>query len=98
MPVPFAIAILVLAHFFDWASFMVMIGRHGLGAEGNPLVVHVASQWGVVGLTVVKLVAVVLSACVFAVLLPKSRKLALLVLAFGVVAGAFGTLSNVISI
>lgn len=93
-----AVLVLVLAHFFDWASFMVMIGRHGLGAEGNPLVVHVATVWGVPGLTIVKITAVVLSAAVFAVLVPKSRKLAMVVLTFGVLAGVFGTLSNVISI
>jgi hypothetical protein len=97
MPVPFAIFILVIAHFFDWASFLVMVGRHGLGAEGNPLVVHVATQWGLPGLTITKIAAVALSAAVFAVLLPKNRKLAMLVLAFGVFAGAFGTISNVIS-
>jgi hypothetical protein len=97
MPVPFAIFILVAAHFFDWASFLVMVGRHGLGAEGNPLVVHVATEWGLPGLTITKIAAVALSAAVFAVLLPKNRKLAMVVLAFGVLAGAFGTLSNVIS-
>ena len=97
MPVPFAIFILVIAHFFDWASFLVMVTRHGLIAEGNPLVVHVATQWGLPGLTVSKLVAVALSAAVVAVLLPRNRKLAMLVLAFGVIAGVFGTISNVIS-
>jgi hypothetical protein len=95
--VPFAIFILVIAHFFDWASFVVMISRHGLGAEGNPLVVHVATEWGLTGLTLTKIAAVALSCAVFAVLLPKNRKLAMLVLAFGVLAGTFGTLSNVIS-
>jgi len=97
MPVSFAVLILVAAHFFDWISFVVMITRHGLGAEGNPLVVHVATQWGLPGLTITKIAAVALSAAVFAVLLPRNRKLAMLVLAFGVLAGAFGTFSNVIS-
>ena len=98
MPVPFAILILFSAHFFDWASFLVMVGRHGLGAEGNPLVVHVATMWGRARPDHHKIAAVVLSATVFAVLLPKNRKLAMLVLTFGVFAGAFGTISNVISI
>jgi len=97
MPVSFAVLILFAAHFFDWASFLVMVTRHGLIAEGNPLVVHVATQWGLPGLTVSKLVAVALSAAVVAVLLPRNRKLAMLVLAFGVIAGVFGTISNVIS-
>ena len=33
MPLPLALGVLTLAHFFDWASFLIMVGRHGLGAE-----------------------------------------------------------------
>jgi hypothetical protein len=98
MPVPAAIAVLVLAHFFDWATFLVMVGRHGLGMEGNPLVVHVAEQFGLPGLTLAKVGAVLLSAAVFTLLLPKNRKLALTVLVVGIAAGVFGGFSNVISI
>ena len=98
MPVPLAIAWLVLAHFFDWMTFLAMVGRHGLGAEGNPLVTHMATEWGLPGLTVAKIAAVALGAAVFAVLSPKNRRLALTVLVFGIGAGVVGGISNLISL
>jgi hypothetical protein len=98
MPLPVAIAFLALAHFFDLASFVVMTGRHGLAAEANPLVANLAQQLGLPGLTAAKILAVVLGSCVFIVLAPQHRRLAMTVLVFGVLAGLVGGLTNVASI
>ena len=55
-----AFLILGSAHFFDYASFLVMTSRHGLMAEYNPLVVALAQLLGLLGLTLVKVASVVL--------------------------------------
>ena len=99
MPVlPLAIGALVLAHLFDLISFLVMTGRHGMAAEANPIVVRIADQLGMPGLTVAKLLAVILGVTVFVVLAPRSPKLAMLVLVFGVGAGLVGGLTHLASL
>jgi hypothetical protein len=97
MPVPIAIAVLALAHVFDWFTFMIMVGRHGLAAEANPIVRHLAEQLGAPGLTFAKIVAVWLAAAVFAILIPKNRRLAMVVLVFGIGAGLVGGISNILA-
>src|SRR4051812_1471235 len=42
---------LVLAHFFDWASFVLLMLRHGIRGEANPIVIHIAQSNGLQGLT-----------------------------------------------
>jgi asparagine N-glycosylation enzyme membrane subunit Stt3 len=98
MPLPVAIGALVLAHLFDLLSFIVLTARHGLAAEANPIVVRLAEELGLPGLTLAKFFAVVLGASVFAVLAPKRQRLAMTVLVFGVGAGLVGGFSNVISL
>lgn len=98
MPVPIAIGALVFAHLFDLVSFVVMVGRHGLNAEANPLVRNLAEQLGLPGLTLAKILAVVLGACVFIVLSAENRRLAMTVLVFGICAGMVGGFTNLISI
>src|SRR4051812_35959855 len=49
---------LVLAHFFDWASFVVLMLNHGIKAEANPVVIHIAQSNGLQGLTLAKLATV----------------------------------------
>jgi hypothetical protein len=97
MPVPVAIAVLAAAHLFDLVSFIVMTSRHGLSAEANPVVVKLAEQAGLPGLTLAKLFAVILGASVFMVLAPKRPKLASTVLIFGIAAGVVGGITNVAS-
>ena len=53
-----ALALLATAQLFDYVSFMVMIERHGRGAELNPIVVAIADSAGLLGLTVVRGAAV----------------------------------------
>jgi hypothetical protein len=98
MPVPAAIAVLAAAHLFDLATFIVMTSRHGLDAEANPVVRQLAELAGLPGLTLAKLVAVILGASVFIVLGPKRPKLAAAVLFFGIAAGVIGGITNVASI
>lgn len=62
-----AFAALAAAHLFDFVSFIVMTGRHGLAAELNPIVVALAEGYGLPGLTVAKIAAVLLLGSVFLV-------------------------------
>ena len=93
----FAVAIgaLVLAHLFDLLSFVEMIGRHGLDAELNPLVVYLHGMVGVPGLAVAKMLSVAIGGTVFVILAPQRRRLAMVVLMFGIGAGLLGGVSNV---
>lgn len=95
MPQAIALAFLALAHFFDWASFMVMIDRHGLSAEANPIVVSVFQETGVPGVTIAKLATVAFAAVLALVILPHRRRVAMGLLTFGVAAGLFGGLTNI---
>jgi hypothetical protein len=90
-----AIGALVLAHLFDLLSFVEMIGRHGLDAELNPLVVYLHGIVGVPGLAMAKAISVGIGASVFVILAPHRRRLAMSVLLFGVGAGLLGGVSNV---
>jgi hypothetical protein len=98
VPVPIAILALATAHLFDLLSFMMMTARHGLAAEANPIIVELANNLGLPGLTLAKVLAVVLGASVFIVLSPHHRRLAMTVLLFGIGAGVVGGFSNLISL
>lgn len=97
MPV-FAFAVLALAHFFDWASFMIMIGRHGLSAEANPIVVQVFQETGVPGVTIAKVATVVFASILAVLILPNRRRLGMGLISFGVLAGLVGGLTNVLTL
>ena len=95
MPLSIALGVLTLAHLFDWASFLVMVGRHGLGAEANPIVVTLFEEAGVPGVTLAKLLTVAFAALLAVLLAPTRRRMAMVLLTFGVVAGLVGGFSNV---
>jgi hypothetical protein len=84
-----------LAHLFDWLSFLVMIARHGIEAEANPIVVTLVEQTGVPGVTLAKIATVVFAAGMAVLIAPKRRRLAMVLLTFGVAAGTIGGLSNI---
>lgn len=92
------IAILIFAHVADWATFVVMIARHGLGAEVNPLVATIFADWGLALLTVAKFATVLLVAAVFLIVVKDRPRVATGVLAFGVFIGALGAYSNLLTI
>lgn len=93
-----ALGLLALAQLFDYVSFMVMIERHGLAAELNPIVVALANNVGLFGLTLVKAGAVVFLAFAVLLLMPRRRHVAVAVLTVGVVLGVVGGVSNVMTI
>ena len=92
-----AIGTLALAHLFDFTTFLVLINRHGLSAEANPIVVRIAETAGIPGLTVAKLATVAFAGALMLIIAPRHPKLAIGLFAFGVAAGLIGGLSNVAS-
>jgi hypothetical protein len=95
MPLAAPLAALLWAHVFDWASFMAMVARHGLGAEVNPIVVTLAQEAGVPGLTLAKMATVAFAALAAVLIAPRRRRMALALLTFGVAAGMVGGFSNI---
>ena len=95
MPHAIALAVLALAHLFDYASFLVMVDKHGLSAEANPVVVVLAQEVGLPGLTLAKIATVTFAALLMVVIAPRRRRLAMGLLMFGVAAGLVGGVSNV---
>ena len=96
--VPLAFAALLVAHLFDFVSFLVMMSRHGLAAEANPIVVLLAQEIGLPGLTLVKVAAVLFGGAVFVLLAPRRRRLATALILYGICAGMVGGLTNVATI
>jgi len=95
VPQLLSLAVLALAHAFDWASFVVMVDKHGLAAEANPIVVELAEQAGLPGLTLAKIATVAFAAILMTLIAPRRRRLAIGLLTFGVAAGLLGGLSNI---
>jgi hypothetical protein len=93
-----AITVLALAQFFDYATFLLLIGRHGLAAEANPIVVRIAQSTGIPGLTLAKVLTVVFAASLMILIAPRRRWLGYGLLAFGVAAGLVGGVSNIASL
>ncbi len=98
MPLPVALGVLALAHLFDWASFLIMVARHGLGAEANPIVVTLVEETGLTGVTLVKVATVAFAALLAVLIAPRRRRMAMVLLTFGVAAGMVGGVSNVATI
>jgi hypothetical protein len=98
-PVPIvALCVLALAHLFDFSTFLVMTARHGLAAEYNPIVVAVAQDYGLPGLTLAKVATVVfLSLTVVLLVRTNRRRTASVLLMIGIAIGVFGGLSNIAS-
>jgi len=98
LPQVVGLGVLALAQFFDWASFLVLVSRHGLAAEANPIVVRIAQTAGKPGLPLPKVATVGFAALLMFLIAPKRRKLAYGLLVFGIAAGMVGGLSNVASL
>ncbi|HYI21360.1 MAG TPA: hypothetical protein VEX62_01870 [Candidatus Limnocylindrales bacterium] len=98
VPQAVALGVLALAHLFDYASFLVMVNRHGLGAEANPIVVMLAQLAGLPGLTIAKIVTVAFAAGLMILIAPHRKRLAMGLLVFGVGAGMVGGISNVLTL
>ena len=93
-----ALILLALAHAFDYVSFLVMTSKHGLAAELNPVVVTLAEQFGLPGLTIAKLASVGFLAAVVLIAAPQRRRVAGGLLVIGISVGVLGGVSNIASI
>jgi hypothetical protein len=98
VPQLLSLGVLALAHAFDWASFVVMVDKHGMAAEANPIVVGLAELAGLPGLTLAKIATVAFAAILMTLIAPRRRRLAMALLMFGVAAGLVGGLSNIATI
>ncbi len=94
----FWIGVLILAHAADYATFIVMVTRNGIGQELNPIVAQIAQEYGLALLTVAKFAAVLLVAVTFIIISRTRPKVAGSVLAVGIVIGGIGAYSNVLAI
>ena len=95
MPQAVGLVALLLAHLFDYTSFLVMISRHGMSAEANPIVVQIEQGLGLPGLTLAKIGTVAFAAVLMVLIAPRRRWLAMALLMFGVGAGLVGGFSNI---
>jgi hypothetical protein len=93
-----AIGLLILAHVADYTTFLVMVTRHGLETELNPLVATIFADWGLPLLTVAKFATVLLVATVFLIVGRSRPRTAGAVLVVGVLVGTLGAFSNLATI
>ena len=100
--VRFRLAALAAAQLFDYGTFTLMVDRHGIGAEANPLV---AGGFAVYGLPLVAMSKIALVILVGAIIVVLGRggpgraatpRLAGLVAVLAVGAGLIGGLSNIL--
>lgn len=92
------IQLLIATQLADWMTFVVMVARHGITSELNPIVARLAQEHGLLLLTAAKVSAVVLVATTFVIVGRTRPRLAAAVLAIGVVSGGIGAFSNVATI
>ena len=92
------IGLLIIAHIADYTTFLVKVGRHGLGTELNPIVATLAEDWGLALLTMAKFATVLFVAATVLIVGRTRPRLALVVLVFGIFIGALGAFSNVATI
>lgn len=92
------IGLLILAHIADYSTFIVMVARHGLNAEANPLVATLHAEWGLALLTVAKFATVLFVAATFLIVVRTRPRLGVMVLAFGIFIGGLGAISNIATI
>ena len=88
------VVVLGLAQFFDWATFQILVLRHGSTAEANPIVRHIFDATGIQGLTLAKVATVEFVAVMILLIAPRHRRLAYGLFLFGIAAGVLGGVSN----
>lgn len=97
----FRLAALMAAQLFDLATFTIMVARHGIRHEMNPLIAHAFAGFGLPALVALKLALVLLLGSIVILLarLPRGRRrsfidLAALITVLGVAGGLVGGVSN----
>jgi hypothetical protein len=99
----FRLAALLAAQLFDFGTFTLMIGKHGIAAEVNPLVAQGYVTYGFPVLILVKLLLVVLLGSIVVLLArdvptrPAARGFAATITVLAVTAGLIGGISNVLA-
>ena len=99
---PFRLTALLAAQLFDFATFTIMIHRHGIAAEANPLVAAAFGAFGWPILAVLKIALFVLLASIV-VIVGRDRprraglELAALISVLAVAGGLLGGISNVLA-
>jgi hypothetical protein len=94
---------LLAAQLFDFGTFTLMIGKHGIAAEVNPLVAQGYVTYGFPVLILVKLLLVVLLGSIVVLLArdvptrPAARGFAATITVLAVTAGLIGGISNVLA-
>jgi hypothetical protein len=83
------------AHAADAITFLRMVRDHGLAAERNPLVAHLAASGDLFVLVVLKALLVVEVVCIVTVVERRTLAGAVALAAFAVVAGLAGACANV---
>src|SRR3954451_9596433 len=71
LPQVVGLGVLALAQFFDWSSILVLVSRHGLAAEANPIVVRIAQNVGIPELTLAKVAPVGFAGLLMFLIAPK---------------------------
>jgi hypothetical protein len=97
--VRFRLAALFAAQFFDLGTFSMMVSRHGIAAEANPIVAQGFAVWGIPLVVVAKLALFVLVGSIVVLLAEHPTRRASLGIAAvlsvaAVVAGFTGGVSN----
>jgi hypothetical protein len=95
LPQVAGLLVLALAQFFDWATFQILVLRHGSTAEANPIVRHIFDATGIQGLTLAKVATVEFVAVMIVLIGHRHRRLAYGLFLFGIAAGIVGGLSNI---
>ena len=98
----FRLATLLAAQLFDFGTFTIMVARHGIEAETNPLVAHGFMAFGLPILAAGKAAQVVLVGSILVILgrflaaQPGIRRIATSVALLAVAGGMVGGVSNVL--
>ena len=101
--VPSRIAAILAAQLFDLATFIIMVGRHGIATEVNPLVANGFAGFGFPMVVAMKLTLVLLLGSIVVVLdlsRPAGRSvpwMAPAIAVLAVLAGLVGGISNTIA-
>jgi hypothetical protein len=95
----FRLAALFAAQFFDLGTFSLMVDRHGVAAEANPIIAQGFADWGIVLVIVAKLALFVLVGSIVVLLAERPTRrsslgIAAVVTVAAVVAGFTGGVSN----
>jgi|SRR5919107_2974841 hypothetical protein len=99
---PFRLATVLAAQLFDFGTFTIMVARHGVASEMNPLVARGLADFGMPVPALMKAALVVLLASIIVVLnrnggTGSPTAAATLITVLAVVGGLVGGISNVIA-